>query len=61
MLPAIPFHFFFGSSVFWVNRERTFRALVLQNHSKYIRLFGHSENNLTVITKSGLQNAISPI
>jgi hypothetical protein len=28
-------------------RERRFRALVLQNHSKSIRLFDHSENNLT--------------
>jgi hypothetical protein len=31
----------------FVNRERRFRALVLQNHPKSIRLFEHSENNLT--------------
>jgi hypothetical protein len=30
-----------------VNQERRFRALVLQNHSKSIRLFEHSKNNLT--------------
>jgi hypothetical protein len=32
---------------FLVVRERRFRALVLQNHPKGIRLFEHSENNLT--------------
>jgi hypothetical protein len=30
-----------------VNRERRFRALVLQNHPKSIGLFENSENNLT--------------
>jgi hypothetical protein len=32
---------------FIVVRERRFRALVLQNHPKGIRLFEHSENNMT--------------
>jgi hypothetical protein len=44
-LNSLPSKWHFATAT--VNRERRFRALVLQNHPKSIRLFEHSKTNLT--------------